>query len=62
MYRELLSAGAYDNANEYATLHALAKAEFEEEVAKDEYIQELIRQDMRNAENDSKNASCKEAK
>ncbi len=54
MYRELLSAEAYNNANEYATLHALAKAEFEEEIAKDEYVQELIRQDIQNAENDNK--------
>ena len=35
MYRELLSEGAYDSATEYAQLLAFAKAEFEEEVAKE---------------------------
>ena len=40
MYRELLSAGAYDNAIEYAQLLAFAQAEHEEEVAKEEYEHE----------------------
>ena len=44
MYRELLSEGTYDNATEYAQLLALAKAEFEEEVAKEEYKHEYFEQ------------------
>lgn len=40
MYRELLSAGAYTSAAEYAQLHGFAKAEFEEEVAQEEYERE----------------------
>ena len=44
MYRELLSEGAYDNATEYAQLLAFAKAEYEEEVAKEEYKREYFNQ------------------
>jgi hypothetical protein len=44
MYRELLSEGNYNNATEYAQLLALAKAEFEEEVAKEEYEREYFNQ------------------
>ena len=44
MYRELLSEGAYDNAVEYAQLLAFAKTEFEEEVAKEEYQRECLKQ------------------
>ena len=44
MYRELLSEGAYDSAAEYAQLLAFAKAEFEEEVAKEEYKREYFNQ------------------
>ena len=44
MYRELLSEGAYDNATEYAQLLAFAKAEFEEESAKEEYKREYFNQ------------------
>ena len=44
MYRELLSEGRYDSATEYAQLLALAKAEFEEEVAKEEYKREYFNQ------------------
>lgn len=44
MYRELLSEGSYDNATEYAQLLAFAKAEFEEEVAKEEYKQKYFSQ------------------
>ena len=44
MYRELLSEGAYDSATEYAQLLAFAKAEFEEEVAKEEYKREYFNQ------------------
>ena len=44
MYRELLSEGSYDNAAEYAQLLAFAKAEFEEEVMKEEYKQEYFKQ------------------
>ncbi len=40
MYRELLTEGTYDNATEYAQLLAFAKAEFEEEIAKEEYAKE----------------------
>lgn len=40
MYRELLSEGRYDNAAEYAQILAFAKAEFEEEVAKEEAAKE----------------------
>ena len=42
MYRELLSEGSYDSATEYAQILAFAKAEFEEEVAKEEYFNQLI--------------------
>ena len=44
MYRELLSEESYNNATEYAQLLALAKAEFEEEVAKEEYKREYFNQ------------------
>lgn len=44
MYRELLSEGTYDSAAEYAQLLAFAKAEFEEEVAKEEYEREYFNQ------------------
>lgn len=44
MYRELLSEGSYNNATEYAQLLAFAKAEFEEEVAKEEYEREYFNQ------------------
>ena len=44
MYRELLSAGCYDSANEYAQLLTFAKAEFEEEVAEEEYKLEYFNQ------------------
>ena len=44
MYRELLSEGSYNNATEYAQLLALAKTEFEEEVAKEEYECEYFNQ------------------
>ena len=44
MYRELLSEGSYNNATEYAQLLALAKTEFEEEVAKEEYEREYFNQ------------------
>ena len=40
MYRELLSAGAYDNATEYALLLEFARDELEEEIAKEEYERE----------------------
>jgi hypothetical protein len=40
MYGELLSAGAYDNATEYAVLLALAEDEFEEEMQREEYERE----------------------
>ena len=42
MYRELLAEGSYDNAAEYAQLLAFAKAEFEEEVAKEEYLKQIV--------------------
>ena len=53
MYRELLAYGNYDNATEYAQLLAFAKAEFEEEVAKEEYEHEIESetQDERNIRN-----------
>ncbi len=41
MYRELLVNETYDNATEYAQLLAFAKAEFEEEVVKEEYEHEI---------------------
>lgn len=44
MYRELLSEGSYNNATEYAQLLAFAKAEFEEEVAKEEYKRKYFNQ------------------
>lgn len=44
MYRELLSEESYNNATEYAQLLVLAKAEFEEEVAKEEYEREYFNQ------------------
>ncbi len=44
MYRELLSDNAYNNATEYAQLLALAKAEFEEEIAKEEYERKYFNQ------------------
>ena len=44
MYRELLANGTYDDATEYAQLLAFAKAEFEEEVAKEEYEREYFNQ------------------
>ena len=44
MYRELLSAGAYDNATEYALLLAFARDELEEEIAKEEYQREYLKQ------------------
>ena len=44
MYRELLSEGAYDSAAEYTQLLAFAKAEFEEEAAKEEYKREYFNQ------------------
>ena len=44
MYRELLSEGIYDSANEYSQLLTFAKAEFEEEVAKEEYEREYFEQ------------------
>lgn len=40
MYQQMLAAGEYDSAAEYDTLHALAKAEYEEEVALEEYKRE----------------------
>ena len=40
MYRELLSEGAYNSAAEYTQLLAFAKAEYEEEVAEEEYKRE----------------------
>ena len=40
MYRELLSAGAYDSATEYAQLLTFAQDELEEEIAKEEYERE----------------------
>lgn len=50
MYRELLSEGSYDNATEYAQLLTFAKAEFEEEVAKEQYKQEYFNQIMAKSE------------
>ena len=44
MYRELLSEGSYNNATEYAQFLAFAKAEFEEEVTKEEYEREYFNQ------------------
>lgn len=44
MYRELLSEGSYDSAAEYAQLLSFAKAEFEEEVANEEYEHEYFNQ------------------
>ena len=44
MYKELLAEGVYDNATEYAQLLAFAKAEFEEETAKEEYKREYFNQ------------------
>lgn len=44
MYRELLSEGSYNNATEYAQLLDFAKAEFEEEIAKEEYKREYFNQ------------------
>ena len=44
MYRELLSEGTYNSAIEYSQLLAFAKAEFEEEVAKEEYEHEYFNQ------------------
>lgn len=40
MYRELLAAGEYDNATEYAQLLAFAQEELEEEIAREEYERE----------------------
>ena len=44
MYKELLSEGTYNNTTEYSQLLAFAKAEFEEEVAKEEYEREYFNQ------------------
>lgn len=44
MYRELLSERAYNNTIEYAQLLAFAKAEYEEEVAEEEYKREYFNQ------------------
>lgn len=54
MYRELLSEGAYDSGTEYAQLLAFAKAEFEEEVAKEEYKREYFNQIVPRAESEGK--------
>lgn len=54
MYRELLSDGKYDNAIEYAQLLALAEAEHEEEIAKEEYRREYFEQIEYKAESEDK--------
>lgn len=36
MYQQMLAAGDYSSAAEYDTLHALAKAEYEEEQARED--------------------------
>ena len=58
MYRELLSEESYNNATEYAQLLALAKAEFEEDVAKEEYEREYFNQ-VEPQESDNKDADKK---
>lgn len=42
MYTELLADGAYDSAAEYEQLLAFAEAEFEEELAEEEYNREYF--------------------
>ncbi len=46
MWRELLSAGAYNNAAEYAQMNAFAKAEHDEEMAREEYERELYEREL----------------
>jgi hypothetical protein len=44
MYRELLSAGEYDNAYEYAQLLSFAREEYEEELAEEQAKEEYERE------------------
>jgi hypothetical protein len=45
MYRELLSAGEYDNAYEYAQLLTFAREEYEEELAEEQAKEEYEREE-----------------
>ena len=54
MYRELLSAGEYDNPTEYAQLLAFAQDELEEEIAKEEYEREEYERECLIEESDDK--------
>ena len=44
MYRELLSAGEYDNDYEYAQLLSFAREEYEEELAEEQAKEEYERE------------------
>jgi len=45
MYQQMFAAGEYDSAAEYDTLHALAKAEYEEEQARENAALEYAMED-----------------
>ena len=45
MYREMLSSGAYESAQEYDQILAFAREEFEEECIIDQIVYEQSQQD-----------------
>ena len=47
MYQQMLAAGEYNSAAEYDTLHALAKAEYEEEQAREDAALEYAMEEER---------------
>lgn len=47
MYQQMFAAGEYDSAAEYDTLHALAKAEYEEEQAREDAALEYTMKEER---------------
>ena len=52
-YRAQLENGDYANYSEYNILHALAKEEYEAEVAREEYEREMASKDAAETESES---------